>query len=168
MTPRNPPWTREELILALDLYFRVEPTRISKDDPAIVELSAILNRLPFHEDRPDRDKFRNPNGVYMKLCNFLRLDQGYAGTGLSHGGKLEEVVWNEFSESRSRLTAAAEPIRALALAATADHNQIGKHEIDEPPEGILLLREHKLPERKPTIVEGKTNEAKDEEGRVGL
>jgi len=27
--PRNPPWTRDELILALELYVRVSPSRIS-------------------------------------------------------------------------------------------------------------------------------------------
>jgi 5-methylcytosine-specific restriction protein A len=71
---RNPPWTRDELILALDLYFRVSPLHTSEKHPKIVALSAILNRLGVHEEVPDQDHFRNPNGVYMKLCNFLRAD----------------------------------------------------------------------------------------------
>jgi len=33
----------------------------------------------------------------MKLSNFLRFDDSYAGSGLTHGGKLEEEVWNEFA-----------------------------------------------------------------------
>ena len=49
---RNPPWTQEELILALDLYLR------RRDDPDprstlaadMVELSEILNQLPLHDD----------------------------------------------------------------------------------------------------------------------
>ncbi len=82
---RNPHWTRDELILALDLYFKVNPVHTSEKHPAIVELSNILNGHPIHKERPDGGKFRNPNGVYMKLCNFLRLDPDYNGTGLDAG-----------------------------------------------------------------------------------
>jgi hypothetical protein len=28
--PKNPPWSKDELILALDLYFRCSPSRLSK------------------------------------------------------------------------------------------------------------------------------------------
>jgi hypothetical protein len=91
---RNPPWSREELILALDLYLRHIPTGPS--DPEVLALSELLNRLPIHRDRPDAQRFRNPNGVYMKLQNFRRLDPDYPGTGLTRGSKLEEEIWREF------------------------------------------------------------------------
>ena len=35
---RNPKWTRDELILALDFYFRCPPLKTSKDNHEIVEL----------------------------------------------------------------------------------------------------------------------------------
>jgi hypothetical protein len=73
---RNPNWARDEIILALDLYFRVNPLTTSKSHPEIVALSELLNKLPIHSDRPDIEKFRNQNGVYMKMCNILRLDPG--------------------------------------------------------------------------------------------
>lgn len=47
---RNPKWHRDELILALELYFRVEPGQIHARNPAIIELSRTLNALPFSED----------------------------------------------------------------------------------------------------------------------
>jgi len=63
---KNPPWSRDELILALELYFRVEPTHTSEKNPEIVELSRILNSLPIHIGTDKNPNFRNPNGVYMK------------------------------------------------------------------------------------------------------
>jgi len=97
--PRNPAWTRDELILALDLYFRLRHNSmgISENQEEVKKLSALLNQLPIHDRKPDEAKFRNPSGVYMKLMNFARLDPDYPGVGLRHGGKLEEEIWNEFS-----------------------------------------------------------------------
>jgi 5-methylcytosine-specific restriction protein A len=45
---KNPPWHREELILALELYYRVDASRLRPEDPEVVELSSLLNRLPFY------------------------------------------------------------------------------------------------------------------------
>jgi len=80
---RNPTWVRDELILALDLYFRHRPLKISHDHPDVVALSELLKTLAVHLNPPDQKSFRNPNSVYMKLCNFLPLDPSYKGKGLS-------------------------------------------------------------------------------------
>lgn len=46
---KNPNWTKDELILALELYFR-EPSSIgNKTHPEIIKLSPILNSLPIHK-----------------------------------------------------------------------------------------------------------------------
>ena len=108
MAPRNPPWTRDELILTLDMYFQQGPSHISASHPTVTSLSEALNQLPVHSVRPDAERFRNANGVYMKLSNFLRFDDSYAGSGLTHGGKLEEEVWNV------RLRNVASAIRAVS------------------------------------------------------
>ena len=109
---RNPKWSREELILALDLYFRHSPSTISQDHESVIELSNFLDRLGKLRGQTKDDKFRNTNGVYMKLCNFLRFDPSYSGTGLQRGGKLEEEIWKEFAESRSKLQDAVTEIKA--------------------------------------------------------
>jgi 5-methylcytosine-specific restriction enzyme A len=100
MSRRNPPWTRDELILALDLYFKENPLHTSQTNPKIVDLSIVLNKLPVHKNRPQEELFRNPNGVYMKMCNYIRLDPSNDAVGLRAGGKLEEVVWKEFANDR--------------------------------------------------------------------
>ncbi len=74
---RNPKWHRDEIILALDLYSRLQPGQISATNPDIQELSTILNQLPIHDARPDEAKFRNSNGVSLKLSNFLTIDPDY-------------------------------------------------------------------------------------------
>src|SRR5580704_3545089 len=96
-TSRNPSWARDELILALDLYFRHRPLKINHVHPEVMGLSDFLKTLGVHPNPPDQKSFRNPNSVYMKLCNFLRLDPSYKGRGLSRGGTRDLVVWNEFS-----------------------------------------------------------------------
>ena len=101
MPSRNPSWFKDELILALDLYFQFGPGKLSKVSPDVLALSNTLNKLPLETERPDAPRFRNPNGVYMKLCNFLRFDPDYRGAGLTHGGKQEEAIWEEFVSGRS-------------------------------------------------------------------
>jgi len=105
---RNPAWTREELILALDLYFRIDFPNASENHPEIANLSATLRKLPFHAHRGAN--FRNCTGIYMKLCNFLRFDSCYKGAGLVAGSKLDKAVWDEFAYDKARLTNVASSI----------------------------------------------------------
>jgi 5-methylcytosine-specific restriction protein A len=90
-------WTEDEHILALDLCFRSPPSTIGKKHASVVELSDLLNRLPIHPQALRGEKFRNPDGVYMKLCNFLRLDPSYAGKGPSRpngcASMLPKSIW---------------------------------------------------------------------------
>jgi hypothetical protein len=116
---RNPTWVRDELILALDLYLRHggNPPRSS---PEIEELSQTLNRLGRYLGIATEDRFRNVNGVYMKLMNFRRFDPVFTEAGkrgLSRGGQAEEEIWNEFASDPARCHAVAQTIRqALARA----------------------------------------------------
>jgi len=109
-TGRNPAWAEAELVLALELYLS-EGTLDSKHQ-SVVGLSDLLNRLPLHVDRPDAVRFRNPNGVALKLANFAALDPSYHGKGMSRGGKRDAEVWDRFAGDESALREAAARIRA--------------------------------------------------------
>jgi 5-methylcytosine-specific restriction protein A len=98
---RNPKWTRDELILALDLYFQV------------VELSGVLKKLRMPISK-EQTTYRNPSSIAMKLGNFNRLDSNRTGGGLAHGSKLDEEVWGEFSKNRAKLSAEVAAIRSKA------------------------------------------------------
>jgi 5-methylcytosine-specific restriction protein A len=166
MPRRNPDWERDELILALDLYFRVPPNNASQDHPEVVGLSRLLNALPIHADRPDNVRFRNSNGVYMKLCNFLRFDPSYQGSGLRRGNKLEEAVWREFAQRPDVLSATAEAIRTGSgtNAASAPVDESGEEA--EFPEGRVLFRIHRARERSPQLVRKMKARALRELGRL--
>lgn len=109
---RDPVWHRDELILALELFFRHNPSKINENHPEVTKLSELLNKLLIHTDRPDKDTFRNNNEVYMKLSNFLRLDSSYSSKGLTGGGKLETDIWNEFADDLNKLKLASELIKS--------------------------------------------------------
>jgi 5-methylcytosine-specific restriction protein A len=150
----NPAWARDELILALDLYFRFPPTKIRNMHPQVVELSEVLNRLPIHGDVKGFPKFRNPNGVYMKMCNFLRFDESYAGKGLRKGAQTEEIIWQEFANDREHLHETAKAIRANhALPEVGQPTEALDEEEESFVEGQVLYRLHRARERSPKLRE---------------
>ena len=152
----NPDWTQDEHILALDLYFRFNPNKISKTHTSVVELSHLLNRLPIHPQALRGETFRNPDSVYMKLCNFLRLDPSYKGKGLSAGSKGEEVAWNMYAGNRSEFTKIVEAITASGERQISQRLTQPLDDDDEAfPEGRVLTREHKTRERNGLLVERK-------------
>jgi len=165
--PINPKWSRDELILALDLYFRHPPSKISQNHPAVMELSEVLNKLGTRLGRVQNEKFRNPNGVYMKLCNFLRFDPEYHGTGLRAGSKLEEEVWKQFSTKRAELRAIAQAIIEAAKDEAPSLATLGDEEEElEFAEGAILYRTHLSRERNSELVRKAKERAKARSGRL--
>jgi hypothetical protein len=118
MAGRNPDWSREETILALELYFRHRPKLLDDTDAEVVELSALLRRLAALNDVTVTDNLRNPNGVAMKLGNLSSHDP-VAPTGrkgLRQGAKgLEAAVWTEFGDEPELLRSEAARIRTSIL-----------------------------------------------------
>ena len=74
--------------MALDLYFRVEFKDMEPTGEGVMELSELLNALP-GQNRKANEKFRNPNGVSMKLQNFKAFDDRYEGLDAEHSCLLQ-------------------------------------------------------------------------------
>lgn len=154
---RNPKWHRDEIILALDLYFTLEPGQINGRNPAVVELSEVLNRLPIFDFRPDSVKFRNPNGVGLKLSNFLAIDPTYHGKGMESYSKLDKVIFFEFNNNRAQLRRIANAIRN-AVSNTSLNLKLYRisDEAEEQDyvfsEGKVLYKLHKYRERDSGLV----------------
>ena len=167
---RNPNWTRDELILALDLFVQCGRKQLPASHPDVVELSKLLNTLPIHPFAERNPDFRNPGGVSMKLGNFIRLDPQYAGVGLSRGGKLDREVWEEFIQEPYYLSQVAETLRKN-IRKIADYQEsytalYSEDDREEFIEGKLLTRLHQYKERNPRAVARKKKAVLDEQGRL--
>lgn len=94
-------WTREETIIAFNVYCKVPFKSSSKSNPTIIKFANIIGR--------------SPSALNMKVGNFGRLDpelkkQGIKG--LVHGSKLEEEIWNEFNGNWDKLAFESEALIA--------------------------------------------------------
>lgn len=164
---RNPAWTKEELILALDLYIDAWNAGIDKNDNRIKELSETLNGLLLYPKDSKTEKYRNINGVYMKLANFARFDSSYSGKGFTHGNKLERVIWDEYSNNRTELRKAADAIRAFSGVDVLDAGLSDDDQGEmETREGKLLFKIHLSRERNRTIILKKKQIALRNSGRL--
>lgn len=161
---RNPPWNRDELILALDEYVRWNGNPPGKTSADIHDLSHTLNELRRILGTRGQSTLRNANGVYMKLMNFRRLDPVFASqgkSGLTRGNSLEKEVWDEFHGDTARLHHVAGAIRtslqdsATSGAILADGGALGQPGEAEAVEGRLLTVAHQRRERSRKIVQAK-------------
>lgn len=152
---KNPNWTKDELILALELYFRDETAIGNKNHPEVIRLSQILNSLPIHSDGVQEANFRNPTGVAMKLSNYLRFDPSYKGKGLDRGNKMEEVVWNMYSSDIDALTKVKNAIIGNINFLKESRSSQIEDSLEEASEGKVLTRVHKTRERNKAIVKKK-------------
>lgn len=108
---RQPPWTRDEIILALDMYL---PARRlpDKTEEKVVELSDELRRLPAYPEHRTESEFRSPGAVVMKLANLRRLDPQSTRQGLGAGSRLDSEIWDRFADDQASLRREARKIRA--------------------------------------------------------
>jgi len=156
---RNPPWNRDELILALDLYMKNPASPPGKSSSEVRKLSDILNVMGRRLGTGSQPDYRNPNGVYMKMMNFRSFDPAFTGdgkVGLTRGNKLDQVIWDEFSNDRDRLASVAALIRSSSQDDSLwEPNLDSDDDYLEAPEGKVITRLHRSRERNRKLVERK-------------
>lgn len=94
-------WTREETIIAFNVYCKIPFKNCSKSHPIIVKYAKILGRTP--------------SALNMKIGNIGRLDPDLKNKGiigLVHGAKLEQLVWDEFYGNPEKLAFESERLIA--------------------------------------------------------
>lgn len=141
---RSPPWTRDELIIALDLYMRHEGGL--PPIPAVDDVSCVL-RFVAGRGGDETDNYRNRNAVLMKLGNIQAIDPSVVATGrrgLSRGARGDKVVWDDFANDRTRLSETARAIVAFAKVSREIEDGDGEAEASE---GRILTRVHRNRER---------------------
>lgn len=116
MPRRN--WSRDELILAFNLYCKIPFGRIHFRNPLIVVLANAIGR--------------SPAALSWKLANFARLDPALRKrsiAGAPHGAQADVEVWNEFNNDWEKL--AFESERALARM-TGHSPEVAEEDRDFP------------------------------------
>lgn len=97
----NKLWTRDEMILVLNLYLKLPFGKMDARNPAVIHLAQVIGRTP--------------NAVALRLVNYAACDpilkqRGIAG--MAHGGKKCAEFWEEFNSDRERLLFESEKILA--------------------------------------------------------
>ena len=98
--PRNL-WTKEELILAFNLYLKLPFGKMHKHTPEIIELANLLGRTP--------------SSIGMRLGNFASIDpfhQQRGVGGLKGGMNQVKPIWDEFFHNQEELVFLSEKILA--------------------------------------------------------
>lgn len=97
-------WTREELIIAFNLYCKTPFGKIHIHNPDIIALAKVLDRTP--------------SAVSWKLANLASLDPSLKKrniAGASHGSKMDAEVWDEFNGDWDRLAFESEKLLAQKI-----------------------------------------------------
>ena len=119
---QNTNWTKEETIIAFNVYCKIPFKSSSKTNPIIIKYAKIIGR--------------SPSALNMKIGNFGRLDpelkmQGISG--LVNGSKMDEEVWNEFNGNWDKLSFESEKLIAKYQNKTIE--EIEDINIDDLPKG---------------------------------
>lgn len=102
-------WTREEHIIAFNVYCQIPFGRIDERTPEVQHLARLVGR--------------SAGAASRKLANFARLDPSLKQRnikGLTHGARGEEDVWNEFAHDPESLTLESERLVALRRGKTLE------------------------------------------------
>ena len=97
-------WTREELILALSVYFQLPFGRLNRSTPEVMELARIIGRTN--------------NSAALRLVNFAACDPyiiNSGRTGMPAGIPVCKPIWDEFAGDKERLFMEAQRIKAEML-----------------------------------------------------
>ncbi|WP_271254225.1 HNH endonuclease [Pseudanabaena sp. Chao 1811] len=81
-------WSRDELIIAMNLYCKLSFGQLHHRTPIIIEVSRKIDRTP--------------SSLAMKLVNFASLDtslQARGIKGLQGASKADREIWKEFNEN---------------------------------------------------------------------
>lgn len=115
-------WTREETIIAFNVYCKIPFKDSRKTHPIIVKYAKIIGR--------------SPSALNMKVGNLGRLDpklKKMGIVGLGHGAKVEEEVWNEFYENPDQLAYESECL--IAKFAKKNIESTTGIDVSDLPEG---------------------------------
>ena len=130
MTPKIP-WTRDQLIMALNVYCKIPFKDVKEWHPIIQKYAPLIGRTPV--------------ALKMKVGNFGRFDpvlKAKGIVGLSNGSKAEEPIWNEFWGNSEKLAYESERLFAMRAGKTVeDYMALDTLNIPEGKEREAIIRQ---------------------------
>lgn len=137
-------FTRDEVILALDVLYSSKKGKVTADSDEIKELSMLLNRLPIHPIENRRADFRSPTGITAQLMRFHL--SWLSGEKRKNVGTLFFNVAFEYEDRINELHSIANAIRKNEKVFLSLFG--APLEDDGFPEGILLGHLHRIIEQR--------------------
>lgn len=102
-------WTRDELLLVMNLYCRLPFGKLDQRTPEVRELAILIDRTP--------------GAVSYKLNNLASFDPKLKARGIkgaSNASKLDEEIWQEFHNNWEALPYESEKLLAKAKDSTLE------------------------------------------------
>lgn len=128
---KNDLWTREELIMALNVYCKIPFKDVKESHPIIQKYAPLIGR--------------STTALKMKVGNFGRFDPNLRAkgiTGLSNGSKAEEPVWNEFWGDPEKLAYESERLFAERAGKTIeDYEGLETEKLPKGKERAVVVRQ---------------------------
>ena len=126
-------WSREETILAFDLYCRTPFAKIGKTNKDIIALAELIGRTP--------------SSVGLKMANLAHFDPELMSrnvSGMSNASKLDKEIFEEFSKDWEGLSYQAQLIKAdYEGKVISELNEEFNVTMDMIPEGADIVTETK-------------------------
>ena len=119
---RNSNWTREELIVAFNLYCKIPFNQTVKTNPEVIKVANLIGRTP--------------SAIALKLGNFGSFDPELKKrgiVGLSNAGKLDKKIWDEFNQDWEKLAYESELL--IAKFDDKEIEEIAEMDLSEIPIG---------------------------------
>lgn len=113
-------WSREETIVAFDLYTRTSFSKISSNNIDVVNLATLLGR--------------SPNSVALKMHNLAHFDPELRERNviaMSHGSKLDAEIWEEYNNDWEELAVRARYILVELFPEGMDKEKIVRGRIGQ-------------------------------------
>ena len=123
-------WTREETMLAFELYCTIPKGKDTVYNEQIIALASAINR--------------SVNSIKLKLQNFKSYDPSYTQDGrigLNHGSKLDEEVCKEFLQNWNALIVETNEIKTRLKLSQFEQSILITQEI---PIGGDIVRNQKV------------------------
>ena len=94
-------WTREELIIAFNLYLKMPFGKMSRTNKDVIRLANLIGRTP--------------SSIALRLVNFASVDPALRARGIKGmdgGTKIVQPIWDEFFNNQEELVFLSEQILA--------------------------------------------------------